>query len=138
MWWPGQPLSPVWREAHNSPGSTQTGTAWAVAEGEVGGPVTTETYILVANTSAFDTSVRATLYFEDGDPVARVFPVLARSRFNIAVQHEFPEAANRRFGAVVESIGDAPAQIVVERAMYSDAGGQIWAAGTDAQATRIK
>ena len=35
MWWPGD--SNTWHEAHNSAGSTVTGTRWAVAEGEVGG-----------------------------------------------------------------------------------------------------
>jgi hypothetical protein len=50
----------------------------------------------------------------------------------------FLEAAGRRFGAFVESVGDTPAQIVVERAMYWDAVGQRWAAGTNALATRLQ
>ena len=49
----------------------------------------------------------------------------------------FPAALNRRYGTVVESIGSKPAQIVVERAMYNDAGGVVWAAGTNALATRL-
>ncbi len=36
MWWPGD--GTTWHEAHNSAGATETGTRWAVAEGEVGGP----------------------------------------------------------------------------------------------------
>ena len=52
MWWPG-PTSATWQEAHNSPGETTTGTRWAMAEGEVGGPRDTDTYVLIANTSAF-------------------------------------------------------------------------------------
>ncbi|MEO5822323.1 MAG: hypothetical protein ABIT71_17590, partial [Vicinamibacteraceae bacterium] len=36
MWWPGGAQGP-WYEGHNSAGATQTGTAWALAEGEVGG-----------------------------------------------------------------------------------------------------
>ena len=47
-------------------------------------------------------------------------------------------AAGKRFGAIVESLGGAPAEIVVERAMYSDAGGAHWAAGTNALATRLR
>ena len=39
---------------------------------------------------------------------------------------------------IVESIGGAPAQIVVERAMYSNANGVHWAAGTNALATRLQ
>jgi hypothetical protein len=74
-----------WREAHNSPGSTATGTRWAVAEGELGGPRTTDTFVLVANTSPFQGEVKATVLFEDGTaPVEKTFTVPAKSRFNIA------------------------------------------------------
>jgi hypothetical protein len=41
-------------------------------------------------------------------------------------------------GALVESLGASPAPIVVERAMYTNAGGRIWAAGTNALATRLR
>ena len=39
---------------------------------------------------------------------------------------------------IVESLGGAPVQIVVERAMYSDANGVNWAAGTNALATKLQ
>jgi hypothetical protein len=137
MWWPG-PTAESWHEAHNSPGATATGTRWAVAEGEVGGSAETETYLLIANTSPFAGSARVTLIFEDGTPVAvRTFALNASSRFSVSAKHEFPEAAGRRFGAIVESLGDPPAELVVERAMYSSAGGVRWAAGTNALATRL-
>ncbi len=67
MWWPG-PTSNTWQEAHNSPGETTTGTRWALAEGEVGGARDTDTYVLIANTSAFAGTIRATVLFEDGTP----------------------------------------------------------------------
>ena len=138
MWWPSPVLGPAfWMEAHNSPGATTTATRWAMAEGEVGGPQTVETYILIANTSAGPGTARVTLHFEDGTSVDRAFALLPRSRTNVSVSVEFPAAAGRRFGAVVESLGAAPAQIVVERAMYWDALGQTWAAGTNALATRL-
>ena len=54
-----------------------------------------------------------------------------------AIESWFPGVTGKRFGALVESIGDTPAQIVVERAMYSDANGVHWAAGTNATATRL-
>jgi hypothetical protein len=38
----------------------------------------------------------------------------------------------------VESVGEAPAQIVVERAMYNDEGGVPWGAGSNALATRLR
>ncbi len=137
MWWPGPSLA-AWQEAHNSPGATTTGTAWGLAEGEVGGANGTETYILIANTSAIGSDVRVTLLFEEGAPIARSFPVGPNSRFSVSIAAMFPEAVDRRFGAVVESLGASPAQIVVERAMYSNAGGVPWAAGTNAVATRLR
>ena len=140
MWWPG-PTSETWHEAHNSPGETTTGTRWAMAEGELGGTREVETYVLVANTSAFAGTIRATVLFEDGSaPISREYVVAANSRFNIApyANEFFPEARGKKFGMIVESVGGAPAQIVVERAMYSNANGVRWAAGTNALATRLQ
>ena len=45
-------VAAFWTEAHNSPGATATGTRWALAEGEVGGPDGAETYVLIANTTS--------------------------------------------------------------------------------------
>ncbi len=138
MWWPG-PTSNTWQEAHNSPGETSTGTRWALAEGEVGGPRKAETYVLIANTSPFAGVIRATVLFEDGTaPLSRDFDVAANTRFNIAPSAHFPETRGKQFGMIVESLGGAPAQIVVERAMYSDAAGVKWAAGTNALATKLQ
>ena len=100
MWWP----SGNWHEGHNSPGATTTGTSWAIAEGEDGGPRGTQTYILVANTSAVQGIVKATLAYEDGVTEERTFTVAANSRFNIDVRAAFPGAAERRFGAVVPAM----------------------------------
>ena len=138
MWWPGR-RSATWHEAHNSPGATTTGTLWALAEGEVGGSRGVETYILLANTSATAGSVKVTLLFEDGTTHGEDFfscrqqPVQRGRR-----ARSFPRRVNKRFGALVESLGAAPAQIVVERAMYWNALGQTWAAGTNALATKLR
>ena len=136
MWWPNG--SANWMEAHNSPGATVTGTRWALAEGLVGGARTTDTYVLIANTSAFAGEAKVTVILDNDLSVIRAFPLIASSRLNIDVRAEFPEAVNRRFGVLVESVGSTPAQIVVERAMYSNAGGVKWAAGTNALATRLQ
>ena len=107
MWWPG-PTSDTWHEAHNSPGETTTGTRWAMAEGEVGGPRETDTYVLIANTSAFAGTVRVTVLFEDGTaPLTRDFAIGASSRFNVAPAADefFPETRGKRFGMLIESIG---------------------------------
>jgi hypothetical protein len=138
MWWPSpETASNFWTEAHNSPGATATATRWALAEGEVGGAQNAETYILIANTSATPGSARVRLYFEDGTSVDRTFPLLPRSRRSVYVAGDFPAAAGRRFGSVIESLGSPAAAIVVERAMYTSPGGAVWTAGTNALATPL-
>ncbi len=94
------------------------------------------TYILIANRGAADTA-RVTLYYEDGTSESQDFPLEANSRTNVPVGLYFPNANGKRFGAIVEALGADP-QIVVERAMYSDAGGVGWAAGTNAAATKLR
>jgi hypothetical protein len=136
MWWPRP--SPFWMEAHNSAGVTATGTVWGLAEGEVGGPFTTETYILIANTYPFPGRARVTLVFEAGGTEVVEVSLAPNSRTNVpAIESWFPGVTGQRFGALIESLGDTPAQIAVERAMYSDANGVRWAAGTGATATRL-
>ena len=137
MWWPSPETSTsFWTEAHNSPGAIATGTSWGLAEGETGGASGLATFILVANTSATPASIRATLYFEDGTTSAVDFNVAGNTRLTIDVDRYFPTAAGRRFGAIVNSLNGA--QIVVERAMYSNAAGVVWAAGTNALGTRLR
>jgi uncharacterized repeat protein (TIGR01451 family) len=139
MWWPSPAMSAnFWTESHNSPGATATGTRWALAEGEAGGSNGTETYILIANTSNFAGTAVVTLYFEDGASAQRTFELLPRSRMNVNASADFPESVNRRFGAVIESVGAPAAQIVVERAMYTSPGGVTWTAGTNALGARIQ
>ncbi|HTV02390.1 MAG TPA: SBBP repeat-containing protein [Luteitalea sp.] len=135
MWWPGQ--GGTWHEGHVSAGATAAGPVWVLAEGEVGGPSNAATYVLVANTSTFAGSAKVTLYFEDGTSAVKSFPVAATSRLNVDVLAEFPVSAGRRFGAKVESEGATRAQLVVERAIYSDALGVRWSAGSNALGTLI-
>jgi hypothetical protein len=135
MWWPaGQ----VWQEGHNSAGSTTTGVKWGLAEGQSGGtPTNSRTYILLANTAAATATVRVTLLFEGARaPLTKDFTVLPNSRKTIDVLAEYPATANSQFGAVIESLTGEP--IVVERAMYSDAFGVTFAAGTNALGTRLR
>ena len=116
-------------------GATRTGAKWAVASGEVGGARAHETYLLIANTSAYAGSATVTLMLEDGTSQVKTYALPALSRTNVAVGPDFGAAVTgRRFGAVIESTGDVPAQIVVERAMYSSS----FAAGTNALATKLQ
>ena len=142
MWWPGT----GWYEAHNSPGATETGIEWGMAEGEVGGDRGSATYVLIANTSAHQGLARVTLYFTDGTSSSILVPLTARSRTNVDVGAATEEggfgqvASNRRFAIRVESLdaGAGLAELVVERAMYWSSGGEGWAAGTNALATKIR
>ena len=136
MWWPSPVTS--WTEAHDTAGATTTGTRWALADGEVGGVNATETYILIANTSIAPGNATTTLYFDDGTSLARTYALNGSSRLNVPVKDDFPLAVGRRFGAIVESGGPTPLPLVVERAMYSNAGGIVWAAGTAALASRVQ
>jgi hypothetical protein len=90
-----------------------------------------------------------TLYFEDGTTAQLDVALPANSRTNVAVGApvEFggfgAVVQNRRFGAIVESLPVAgqsgPAQIIVERAMYSNGpGAAVWAAGTNLLATKLQ
>ena len=139
MWWPG-PTANTWYEAHNSPGSTVTGTKWALADGEVNSSTGIETYILVANTSGIAANVTVTLLYDDGTTEVRTFSgasaIPANSRFNVVPAAHFGTAAGKKFGAIVESTNGAA--IVVERAMYQTSGGVTWAAGTNSLATKLQ
>ncbi len=134
MWWP----SPTWYEAHLSAGSTTTGTKWALADGLVTNTAgsQTETYIMIANTSTTTGSADVTLFFADGTTMTKTFPLAATSRVNVQVAVDFPDAIGKGgFGTIIQSNGP---QIVVERAMYSNANGQTWAAGSAALATKLQ
>ncbi len=148
MWWPG-PTAATWTEAHNAAGATSAGTKWAVADGEQGGSASNETYLLIANTSSYAGTARVTLYLADGTTTFHDVALPANSRTNVAVGAPVENGgfgaavANKRFGAVIESLPVSgqtnPAQIVVERAMYSNGpGATLWAAGTDVLATKIQ
>jgi hypothetical protein len=140
MWWPGPTVSPTWYEGHDSLATTETGTTWALADGEAGGSTSAKTYVLVATTAdgpAMD-SVRLTVFRETGGPLTKTYPdlLIPNRRFTFDLDNEFPELAGQRFGVLVETLNHMP--VVVERAMYSnDAKGVFWAAGTNVVATRL-
>ena len=82
--------------------------------------------------------MRVTVLFEDGVSVAQQYALPGQSRFNVAIRSEFPAAAGRRFGVLVESVGLGAAPVVVESSVYADAGGVQWQAGGNALATRLR
>jgi hypothetical protein len=136
MYWPKD-----WNEAHNSPGATETGTLWAVAGGEDGGTFAAQTYILIANTSNAAGTARVTVLQENGAPLTTDIPMPPNSRTSVPIgaTPAFTAVAGTHFGVLVQSLGTTPAQIVVERATYSnDANGVVWAAGGATLGTRLQ
>jgi hypothetical protein len=134
QYWPDP--APQWYEAHGSPALQAPGMKWGLAEGRVGGASNHQTYILLSNPNASaDAHVSITFLRESGAPFTKTFTVPASQRFNVQTGPgtDVPELADERFGALITS--DQP--IAVERAMYTDAGGQTWAAGTSANATPV-
>jgi Tol biopolymer transport system component len=131
MWWPA---GGVWYEASLSAGVTTTGTKWVVAEGEQGGALHSQTYVLIANTHAStDGEMTVTLLFEDAT-TAQVKVVVPHNSRKTIDMGSIPEAANKRFSVVVESDG---APIVVERSFYSSPNGVLWEAGATSVATNV-
>jgi hypothetical protein len=124
-----------WQEAHNSFGVTATGTRWGTADGRVGGARGYQTYLLVANTSTTATATLTITFMRtDGAQITRTYSVGPNRRLSIDCG-TVPELANSEFGSVVESTNGVP--IVVERATYWNAGGIVWAAGTNVTATPV-
>ena len=123
MWWPGD--ASTWAEAHNSGGVTATGTRWALADGEVGGPRNTKTYVLVSNpTDSAATVTRDAAVRGPRAPRRNLHgraPTAASTSRSAHRRASSPTPSGRRVGVLVESTG---VPIVVERAMYSDADGQ--------------
>jgi len=133
MWWPDG----AWHEAHDSAGATETGNRWVLADGEAGGEAGTSTYVLIANTSAFEGQARVTVLFEEGVPVERTFVLKPTSRTNIDIGGSFPQAVGRRFSVLVESIRARLPELVVERSVYASAPDAVWEFGTNALGTNL-
>jgi len=81
-----------------------------------------------------------------GPPLERIYAdaLTPNSRLTIALSSAFPEILDEHVGVILESMGQTaagavtPMPIVVERAMYNDAGGVFWSAGSNVVATRLR
>jgi hypothetical protein len=134
QYWPGSPAG--WYEAHNSFGATSVARRWGLAEGRVGGPEGYQTYILLANANDTAAEVEILYLKMDGTYIRKTHTVEPLSRFNVHVNSTVPELVNESFSAVIEVLNAGPG-IFVERALYSDRQGVVFAAGTNALATRL-
>lgn len=134
MYWSGGPGR--WQEAHASAALTTTGTRWVLAEGEQGGSLGYDTFVLLANPGDRDATVRVTLLRAEGRPtVHREVQVPANSRATLNGR-EFGLGPGEQFGILVDSINGVP--IVVERAMYWNGGGQFWGGGSNETGVRLR
>jgi uncharacterized repeat protein (TIGR01451 family) len=133
MYWPAG----AWLDGSATSGNASGGAArWAVADAEAGGPRATSTFLLVGNQAASADTVRVTLFFDDGTTAVKDLSIAGGARLTVWLDVEFPQAANRRFAAIVESLSGG--SIVVERSTYGgDAAGRVWATGLSAPATRL-
>lgn len=131
MWWP---RGGNWYEATVAAGATTTGTKWALADAEQGGPNRAQTFILIANTDPVNAG-QATVSFvyDDGSRHVKKVALQPNSRTTIDAG-AFKSAVNRKFSVIVESDGVA---IVVERALYHSVAGVLWAAGAASVATNL-
>jgi glucose/arabinose dehydrogenase len=133
QYWPNAPSQ--WYEAHNAFGVTAAGTLWGLAEGQTGRFESANSYILLANNTNGSATVTIDFIREVDVPLTKTFTVPANSRFSVGIgpNSNVPELNEERFGAVISST----AAIVVERAMYWNAVGEFWSAGTNATATPL-
>jgi hypothetical protein len=133
MYWPD--ISQGWIEAHNSFGVTETGLRWGVADGRIGGPRAHQTYILLANPNPVPAEVEVTFLKPGGITIPRTYTLEPTSRVNIWANGDVPELGEGTFSADIRVVNFQP--IAVEKALYWDAEGVTWAAGTNVTATRL-
>jgi hypothetical protein len=136
MYWPGA----NWSEAHASAGIDATGTEWALAEGEIGGPRGFQTYVLLANPNGSAATARLRFLRENRTSfVTPAFTVPANSRVTRSA-NEFMAAGQlvdgEKFGVVVESLNGVP--LAVEHAIYWNGGGEFWGGGSNETGVRIR
>lgn len=133
MYWPAGPTG--WREAHNSVAVTDAALRWAISDGRIGGPRSHQTYILLANPNAVKAEVQVRFLKAGLAPVTRTYTLDPTSRTNIAPAADVPELGAGVFSADIQVLNYQP--IVVEKAMYWNSAGEVWAAGTGTVGTRI-
>jgi hypothetical protein len=132
MWWPDGD----WYEAHNTPATRVTGTEWAFADGYVGGPNSSETFLLITNPSDRHCLVIVQIYLP-GTSFGELVGIPANGRVTLPIGAFFPESLGQRFAIRVLTALEDPVPFVVERAMYDSPQGVLWNSGTAAIGVRL-
>jgi len=130
MYWPD--ISLGWREAHNSIGIVDPALRWGVSDIRVGGARAYQTYVLLANPNPTPAEVRVRLLRSGAAPIVQTYTLEPTSRTNIFAG-DFASAGT--YSMDVQVLNYQP--IVVEKALYWDAGNEVWAAGTGVVATPL-
>ena len=135
MYWPGGFLD--YYEGHSSAGSTTTALEWVVSGGEHRrADDSFRTFVLIANTASSAGEATLTVLPDrdrtDAAPAPIVVALPASSRTTVPIT-----AVEGAFGVRVVSTGGTPVPLVVESAVYRNAGGVIWSAGANALATPV-
>jgi subtilisin-like proprotein convertase family protein len=133
MYWPD--ISLGWREAHNSVGVTDTALRWAVADGRFGGTRHYQTYILLANPNTTPAEVQVRFLKTGSAPVVQNLTLPPTSRTNLGPDVTGLFGDDSIFSADIQVLNFQP--IVVEKALYWDSNGEVWAAGTGTVGTPI-
>ncbi len=114
-----------WAGGHSAIGTTDTATTWYLAEGYSVGNF--DTYVLIQNPSSSNAQCLVTFMKPDGSTVALTVTVAATGRYTIYANSYVP---NESFSTRVVSLNGVG--VIVERAMYWDAGGMNWIGGHSA------
>jgi hypothetical protein len=137
MYWPFS----QWTDGHSSSGLTSQGTVWALAEGESGGGLGFESYILFANPNTASARVRLTFMRAGTNPtpVVEDFDVPGNARVTRSVGEFIARgllSPGEQVGIRADSLNGVP--IVIERAMYWNGGGEFWGGGTGETGFKLK
>ncbi len=124
MWWPGS----TWQDGHAAAGLARTASRWLAVGAQHGGADGHATYLLAANTSSAAQTARVTVLGPSGPVGTTVIRVEPQSRYTIDMAAWFPTVAGT-YSVLVEAVG-GNGQLIVEHAVYWDAEGVRWAAGT--------
>jgi subtilisin-like proprotein convertase family protein len=133
MYWPGSATG--WREAHNSVGVTDAALRWGISDGRIGGPRHHQTYILLANPNATKAEVQVRFLQAGLAPITKNYTLAPTSRTNIEPVGDGIGLTPGVFSADIQVLNFQP--IVVEKAMYWNSAGEVWAAGTGTVGTPI-
>jgi len=151
------PGARLFEGGHESAGVNSPSTQWFLAEGATGSFF--ECFILMSNPGAAPANVTLTYLLDTGAtvmqqvsipvpaevavrflrigaaPIVKSYTVAPTSRMNVWVNNDVPELGAGTFSAEVRVLNYQP--IAVEKALYWDSEGAIWAAGTNVTATLL-